>query len=134
MVQEMAMYDHDWMDELQMGAIFVGLMVALAAQVALTLLVLRPLDMVTGLIPVGLVALCVVAGAFVASWKAQRGMLANGLVSALLCASVSLVITALHTPAELTLLNILIMFGFFAALGLCGGFIAKRMYFWRLSR
>jgi hypothetical protein len=128
------MYERDWMDDLRVGAIGVGVVVAIAAQVAGALLVLRPLALGSGLVAVGLVALCVLGGAFCTAWKAQRSPLANGLICALLCASVSLVATAAQTPAALNLANTAFLFGCFAALGLLGGVLAERMRRWREAR
>jgi putative membrane protein (TIGR04086 family) len=125
------MYERDWMDELHFGAISIGVAVATVAQIVVALLVLRPLELRSGLVAVGLVALCILGGAFSAAWKARRGLLANGLVCALLCAGISLIATAAHMPTALSVANVLFLFGCFAALGLLGGFLASRIQTWR---
>jgi putative membrane protein (TIGR04086 family) len=132
--RRMAMYQRDWMDELHIGAIGLGAGVAVAAQLALALLVLRPLELGSGLVAVVLVALCVLGGAFSAARKARRAPRANGLICGLLCAVISLVATAVHTPAGLSPANTAFLFGSFGVLGMLGGLIAARIQSGRASR
>lgn len=119
------MYQQDWLDELRWGAVVVGAMLALALQVLATFLVLRPFGLLEGWFAVAIVEVCIAAGAFVAGWRAERAALINGLIAALVGAAVSLAATALRTPQQLSLINILFLFGTFAAMGVLGGFAAN---------
>ena len=128
------MYQHDWLDDLQWGAIALGTALAVALQVIVTFLVLRPFDLTLEWSAVVLVELCIAIGAFMAGWRARRGALVNGLITALVSAIISLAATLLRTPGALSLASVVFLFGTFATMGVLGGLAAGRVQVWRQAR
>jgi putative membrane protein (TIGR04086 family) len=120
-------YQRDWLDELRWGAVLSGVLVAVAAQVVVTALVLRPIEPSLGWLAVALVELCIATGAFVTGWRAQHAAIVNALIAALLSAAVSLAVTAARTPSAVNLLSVLFLFVTFAAMGAVGGLLAGRL-------
>lgn len=120
------MYHSDWLDDLRWGAIGVGVAAAFIAQVLLTLVVLRPFNLSATWAAIVLVELCVAFGAFVAGWRTERAAFVNGAVTGLLSAGVSLVATAVRSPAQITVWSILFLFASFAVFGVLGGFLGER--------
>ncbi|HEU4323508.1 MAG TPA: TIGR04086 family membrane protein [Roseiflexaceae bacterium] len=117
------MVHRDWLDELRWDALLGGIAGTVVLQIALTLLVLRPLGLTMSWAGVALVELCVAAGAFWAGWRAPQAALAGGLSTALAGAALSLLATALRTPAQITPLSMLFLFGTFALMGALGGWL-----------
>ena len=119
------MYQGDWLDELRWGAIASGLLLALALQLLMTFLLLRPLDLLSSWTAVALVEGCIGAGAFVAGWRAGRAAVINGIGVALGGATVSLAATTLHGSQSLTMLSVLFLYGTFVVMGALGGFAVR---------
>ena len=128
------MYQQDWLDDLQWAAIAIGTALAVALQVIVTFLVLRPFELTSDWSAVALVELCIAIGAFVAGWRARRGALVNGLITALVSAIISLAATLLRTPGALSLASVVFLFGTFATMGVIGGLLAWRVQVWRRAR
>ncbi|MGQ9893293.1 MAG: TIGR04086 family membrane protein [Roseiflexus sp.] len=111
----------DWLDDMHWGAVALGVAIALAMQVAITLLLLNPLAITLSWTAVVLVELCIAAGAFVSGWRARRAALLNGLMAGLISAVISLLATVIQTPAQVDMLNVLFLFVTFGVMGLLGG-------------
>lgn len=111
----------DWLDDMHWGAVALGVAIALAMQVAITLLVLNPLAITLSWTAVVLVELCIAVGAFVSGWRARRAALLNGLMAGLISAVISLLATVIQTPAQVDMLNVLFLFVTFGVMGLLGG-------------
>ncbi|MGQ9528912.1 TIGR04086 family membrane protein [Chloroflexus sp.] len=111
----------DRLDDMHWGVVALGVAIALAMQVAITLLVLNPLAITLSWTAVVLVELCIAAGAFVSGWRARRAALLNGLMAGLISAVISLLATVIQTPAQVDMLNVLFLFVTFGVMGLLGG-------------
>ncbi len=113
------LYQHeDWLDTLDGSATLLGVSVALLLQVAITLLFLRPLNVVAGLPIVVLVELCVAVGARVTGWWAHRAPVVNGLVTGLVSAALTLAATVIVTRDAVSLACGVSLLGRFAGMGL----------------
>jgi len=127
-------YQRDWLDELSWRAIVPGVAGAILAQIVLTLVVFRPLNLELDWSAVLMVELSIGAGAFLSGWLAWRSPIINGLITALLSAAIALMLTAASTPTAISLLNVMFLFGTFSAMGVLGGLLASRLRTRRMAR
>lgn len=121
------MYNRDWMDELSWIPVLIGVFIAMCLQVSATFLVIIPFNIPLDWVSVILVELCIAIGAFITSWRAKEARLINGIATALICAVISLIVTAARTPADLNIWTIVFLFGTFGVMGAIGGLIASRL-------
>jgi putative membrane protein (TIGR04086 family) len=133
-IKERVMYQRDWLDELRWIPILLGVVLAIATQIVLTWIVLRPFNIGLTWAAVVLVEVCIFAGAFVTGWRADRSGLINGLAVGLISAALSLLATVLQSPTALTAINIVFLFVTFGIMGALGGFAAQFVRERRLAR
>jgi hypothetical protein len=122
------MYQQDWYDSIRWNAVLLGVALAITLQILVTFLIIIPLNLSFDWSAVALVEGCIAAGAFICAWQARGAALINSVTSAMLCATISLIMTTVRAPADLNLWSIIFLFGTFGIVGALSGLLAQRMF------